>query len=71
MRWLGAIATVTALLAASPAAQAEKAQDTLRIVWWEQLANVNPYYNELRSGLVVAQQAFDGLVGQMEALLEA
>jgi peptide/nickel transport system substrate-binding protein len=54
-------AGVLALSASAPA-QAQKAQDTLRIVWWDQLANVNPYYNQLRSGLVVAHQAFDGLV---------
>jgi peptide/nickel transport system substrate-binding protein len=62
--WLGTILLGAAALAASSPAQAQKAQDTLRVVWWDQLANVNPYYNQLRAGLVVAHQAFDGLVAR-------
>jgi peptide/nickel transport system substrate-binding protein len=49
------------MLAAAPAS-AQKAQDTLRITWRDTIPNVVPYYNQLRNGLVVAHQAWDGLV---------
>ncbi|HEX3350771.1 MAG TPA: ABC transporter substrate-binding protein [Acetobacteraceae bacterium] len=52
----------TSLCLLSGAAHAQKSADTLRLVWWDQIVNVNPYYNQLRAGLVVAHQAFDGLV---------
>jgi peptide/nickel transport system substrate-binding protein len=51
-----------ALSCGSLPAQAQKAADTLRVVWWDQIVNVNPYYNQLRAGIIVAHQAFDGLV---------
>ena len=56
--WLGAV--VMALVTAPAGAQ--KSADTLRVVWWDQLVNVDPYYNQQRSGLVVAHQAWDTLV---------
>ncbi len=43
-------------------ALAQKASDTLRIGEYSNVTNVDPYYNSLRSGLVVAHQAWDGLV---------
>ncbi len=49
------------LLSASPAA-AQKAQDTLRIAWRDAIPNVDPYYNQLRTGFVLAHQAWDTLV---------
>jgi peptide/nickel transport system substrate-binding protein len=57
-----ALLAAMALLTAGVPAQAQKSADTLRIVWWDQITNVNPYHNQLRAGLVVAHQAFDGLV---------
>ena len=57
-----ALLAATALVAVGMPAQAQKSADTLRVVWWDQIVNVNPYYNQLRSGLIVAHQAFDGLV---------
>jgi peptide/nickel transport system substrate-binding protein len=63
-RWLCTIVLGAGVLGAAAPARAQKAEDTLRIVWWDQLLNVNPYYNQLRSGLVVAHQAFDGLVAR-------
>jgi peptide/nickel transport system substrate-binding protein len=54
-------ATLLAAGLATPAA-AQKSADTLRVVWWDQIPDVDPYYNELRAGLVVAHQAFDGLI---------
>ena len=46
---------------ASPAA-AEKATDTLRIVWRNAIPNVDYYYNPLRVGLIVAHHYLDTLV---------
>jgi len=60
---LGA-ALVAALLlggGAVPAA-AQKSADTLRIVMRDALPNVDPYYNNLRTGVVMHHQAWDGLV---------
>ena len=61
-KWLASMILGAAALVAPDPAQAQKAQDTLRVVWWDQLVNVNPYHNQLRAGLVLAHQAFDGLV---------
>ena len=58
--WLGALG-LAALCAATPA-QAQKSADTLRVVWWEQVKNLNPYHNQLRTGLVLGHQVFDGLI---------
>ena len=52
----------TALSCLGGAAHAQKSADTLRVVWWDQIVNVNPYYNQLRAGIVVSHQAFDGLM---------
>ncbi len=63
MSWIKTLAlAATALSSLAGAAQAQKSADTLRVVWWDQLVNVNPYYNQLRAGIVVAHQSFDGLV---------
>ena len=43
-------------------AQAQKSADTLRIVWRDALPNVDPYFNNARTGLIVAHQAFDTLL---------
>jgi peptide/nickel transport system substrate-binding protein len=58
--WLGGILLV-ALVGLAPA-QAQKSADTLRVVSWDQIPNIDPYYNQLRAGLVVAHQAWDTLV---------
>ena len=50
-----------ALLLGAPAS-AQKAQDTLRVAWRDAVPNVDPYYNSLRTGLVVAHQAWDTLI---------
>lgn len=58
-------ATILALAAAlaivDPAA-ADKASDTLRISMRDALPNVDPYYNNLRTGVVMHHQAWDTLV---------
>jgi len=56
--WLAGV--LLAALAAHPAA-AQKSADTLRIAWRDAVPNVDPYFNSLRTGLVVAHQAWDGL----------
>jgi peptide/nickel transport system substrate-binding protein len=58
---LVSVAALAVLIGAAPAA-AEKASDNLRIVWRDALPNVDPYYNQLRVGLVVAQHYLDTLV---------
>ncbi len=52
---------LAALLPCAPAS-AQKAQDTLRVAWRDAVPNVDPYYNSLRTGLVVAHQAWDTLI---------
>lgn len=51
------------LLATGPA-HAQKSADTLRITWREAIEDVDPYHNPLRNGLVVSQQAWDGLMAR-------
>jgi peptide/nickel transport system substrate-binding protein len=57
--WFGGL-----LLAATLAgpAHAQKSADTLRITWRDSIPNVDPYYNELRSGIILAHQAWDYLL---------
>ena len=57
---LRAMLVASAMISAP--AMAQKSADTLRVVWWDQIVNVNPYYNQLRAGIIVSHQAFDGLV---------
>jgi len=49
------------LLVTSPAF-AQKSADTLRVSWREAIPDIDPYHNPLRNGLVVAHQAWDGLI---------
>jgi peptide/nickel transport system substrate-binding protein len=57
---LGAIFAAIVLSAAPAAAQ--KSADTLRISMRDALPNVDPYYNNLRTGVVMHHQAWDTLV---------
>lgn len=43
-------------------AHAQKAEDTLRVVWRDAVLDLDPYRNALRTGLVVAHHAWDTLV---------
>jgi len=43
-------------------AASQKAQDHLRVAMRDAVPNVDPYYNSLRTGLVMAHQAWDTLV---------
>src|ERR1700688_346824 len=61
--WLrGALMAACVTLATAAPALAQKSADTLRITWRDAIPDVDPYYNSLRTGMVVAFQAFDGLV---------
>ncbi len=58
--WLGV--AMVALAAGGAPAQAQKSADTLRVSWRDAIPNVDPYYNSLRTGLVLAHQAWDCLI---------
>jgi peptide/nickel transport system substrate-binding protein len=59
-------AAAAAALAASAlvpfAAHAGKADDTLRIVWKESVPNIDPHFNQLRSGIIISSLVMDTLV---------
>ena len=57
---LAAVALAAAL--AGGTAHAQKSADTLRIVFRDGVPNVDPYYNNLRTGVVLHHQAWDTLV---------
>ncbi len=57
--WIGGVTLATIL--AGPAL-AQKSADTLRVTWRTQVTNVDPYYNPLRNGLVLALHVWDGLL---------
>src|SRR5260370_21864785 len=61
--WLrGGLLAASMTLATAAPALAQKSADTLRITWRDAIPDVDPYYNSLRTGMVVAFQAFDCLV---------
>ncbi|MGG5887739.1 ABC transporter substrate-binding protein [Falsiroseomonas sp. HC035] len=43
-------------------AQAQRAQDTLRLVFRDAVPNIDAYFNSQRTGLILGHQAWDGLV---------
>jgi peptide/nickel transport system substrate-binding protein len=51
-----------ALVAVAAPAMAQKTADTLRITWRDAVPDVTPYYNQLRTGIVIGHQAWDSLV---------
>jgi len=60
--FLGAVVAALSLLGAAQQAQAQKSADTLRIVFRDGVPNIDPYYNQLRTGLMIQHQAWDALV---------
>ena len=50
------------LALSAPAAWAQKSADTLRITWRDRITDADPYHNPARNGLVLAHQAWDGLI---------
>jgi len=61
-RLRGALMAAGLTLATVGTAQAQQSADTLRITWRDAIPDVDPYYNSLRTGMVVAFEAWDGLV---------
>ena len=59
---LGLAALALALCTQAIPASAQKAADTLRIVFRDAVPNIDPYYNSQRTGLILAHTAFDTLV---------
>src|SRR4026207_1847939 len=57
-----AILTAVLLGAGTVPAAAQKSAATLRIVMRDALPNIDPYYNNLRTGVVMHHQAWDALV---------
>ena len=57
-KFLAAVFTTTLLVAP---ALAQKSADTLRIAMRDGLTNIDPYYNNLRTGVVMHHQAWDAL----------
>src|ERR1700709_860890 len=69
--WLrGALPAFGMVLAMIAPASAQKSADTLRITWRDAIPDVDPYYNSLRTGMVVAFHAFDCLVYRDPPTLE-
>lgn len=60
--FLGAATAAASLPLLGRQARADKSDDTLRITWRDAIPDVDPYRNNLRTGLVVAHEAWDTLV---------
>ena len=60
LRWLVGL-SLPLILGGSPA-HAQKSANTLRVTWRDAVPDVDPYSNQLRTGLVLAHQAWDTLV---------
>ncbi len=61
MRLYAGLLTLLLCVPAAPAV-AQKAQDVLRVVWRDAVPNVDPYYNNQRTGLIVAHHVWDTLI---------
>jgi peptide/nickel transport system substrate-binding protein len=59
---LGIIMLALSLFCVGQSAQAQKSADTLRIVFRDGVSNVDPYYNNQRTGVILQHQAWDALV---------
>jgi len=65
MRWRGLPALLGGALLAvfgAGSACAQQSADTLRVTWRDAISDVDPYYNTLRAGLVIAHHVWDCLV---------
>ncbi len=60
-KWATGCFLLAGLALATPS-WAQKSADTLRVTWRDAIPNVDPYYNQLRSGIILAHQAWDTLV---------
>ncbi len=55
-------AVLAAFAAGTAPALAQKSADTLRITWRDAVPDITPYYNQLRTGVVIGHQIWDSLV---------
>lgn len=55
-------AALVAGLTFASAASAQKSADTLRVTWRDSIPNIDPYYNQLRTGIILAHQVWDTLI---------
>src|SRR3954468_16353164 len=62
MRMVKLSAILGAVLLSAAPVSAQKSADTLRLVDRNAVPNIDPYYNNLRTGVVIHHQAWDGLV---------
>jgi peptide/nickel transport system substrate-binding protein len=63
--WARAIFALCALVGAgsiNAPARAQKSADTLRVTWRDAIADADPYYNQQRTGLVLALHVWDCLI---------
>jgi peptide/nickel transport system substrate-binding protein len=60
--FLGIVVAAFSLLGIAQQAHAQKSADTLRLVFRDAVTNIDPYYNQLRVGIVLQHMAWDGLV---------
>jgi len=56
------LAGVLAAVCVAFPAVAQRVPDTLRITWRDAVENLDPYYNQQRTGFIVAHHGWDGLV---------
>ena len=56
------ISLAALLLSMAGGAQAQKAQDTLRIAWQQAVPNIDQYYNNNREGIIFARMVWDTLI---------
>ncbi|HKD74946.1 MAG TPA: ABC transporter substrate-binding protein, partial [Ktedonobacterales bacterium] len=59
---LAGVCLAAALATGAGPALAQKSADTLRITWRDAIPDVTPYYNQLRTGIVLGHQVWDSLV---------
>ena len=59
---LGGVMLAAAIGAGAAPALAQKSADTLRITWRDAVPDITPYYNQLRTGIVIGHQVWDSLV---------
>jgi peptide/nickel transport system substrate-binding protein len=55
-------AVLAAFATGTVPALAQKSADTLRITWRDAVPDITPYYNQLRTGVVIGHQIWDSLV---------
>ncbi|HUG57742.1 MAG TPA: ABC transporter substrate-binding protein, partial [Candidimonas sp.] len=60
--WVAACVLATGLLGASSPALADKKSDTLRMAYDQAPESVDPYFNNVRIGVIIAANVWDTLL---------